>query len=101
MKKFRVLRGVGDTKRDCLLQQVDVDLVKKLSLGYYRFSLSWPRLVPTGRVSDGTSEDGVRYHTELIDKLVENDIQPMVTLYHWDLPQVSTVPQIQPTASAL
>jgi len=84
----------------CILQ-TDVELLKNLSLGYYRFSLSWPRLVPTGRVSDGTSDDGVRYYTALIDKLLENEIQPMVTIYHWDLPQVSIIITVQITGTSI
>ena len=57
-----------------------------MGLKYYRFSLSWPRLLPDGTLNN-PSEDGLRYYNALINDLVANDISPMITLYHWDLPQ--------------
>ena len=70
-------------------QQEDVKILSDLGVGYYRFSFAWSRLVPDGIVANGTSVDGVRYYNELIDELLANNIQPQVTLYHWDLPQVN------------
>ncbi|XP_017782710.1 PREDICTED: myrosinase 1-like [Nicrophorus vespilloides] len=64
----------------------DIKNLKQLKVRMYRFSLSWPRLLPSG-FANNINEDGVRYYNELIDKLIANDIEPMVTLYHWDLPQ--------------
>ncbi|XP_023278343.1 lactase-like protein isoform X1 [Seriola lalandi dorsalis] len=66
----------------------DVSLMKELKLNHYRFSISWPRLIPTGIKSDHINEKGIQYYDELIDHLLENKITPIVTLYHWDLPQV-------------
>uniref|UniRef100_A0A3B4A4L1 Cytosolic beta-glucosidase n=1 Tax=Periophthalmus magnuspinnatus TaxID=409849 RepID=A0A3B4A4L1_9GOBI len=66
----------------------DVTLMKELKLNHYRFSISWPRLIPTGLKSDHINERGLQYYDELLDTLLENDITPIVTLYHWDLPQV-------------
>ncbi|XP_032380546.1 lactase-like protein isoform X5 [Etheostoma spectabile] len=66
----------------------DVSLIKELKLNHYRFSISWPRLIPTGIKSDHINEKGIQYYDGLIDQLLENKITPIVTLYHWDLPQV-------------
>ncbi|XP_076589127.1 lactase-like protein isoform X1 [Chaetodon auriga] len=66
----------------------DVSLMQELKLNHYRFSISWPRLIPTGIKSDHINEKGVQYYDNLINHLLENKITPIVTLYHWDLPQV-------------
>jgi len=64
----------------------DVELMAGLGVGWYRFSLAWPRLQPDGR---GTlNESGVDFYSRLVDALLAKNIQPWVTLYHWDLPQV-------------
>jgi beta-glucosidase len=65
----------------------DVMLLKELGFKAYRFSISWPRLLPAGTIERGSiNEAGIRFYSELIDALLENDIEPWVTLYHWDLP---------------
>jgi len=56
-----------------------------MNLNSYRFSISWPRLQPTG--SGPTKSTGVDYYSRLVDALLEARIRPFVTLYHWDLPQ--------------
>jgi beta-glucosidase len=66
--------------------QEDVDLMAGLGVGWYRFSLAWPRLQPDGR--GALNEAGVDFYSRLVDTLLAKDIQPWVTLYHWDLPQV-------------
>lgn len=55
-------------------------------MNFYRFSIAWSRVLPTGDVSN-INEKGINYYNNLINKLIENKLEPMVTLYHYDLPQ--------------
>ena len=63
----------------------DLDLLVELGVESYRFSISWPRVQPDGR--GALNEPGVRFYRELVEGLLERGIEPMATLYHWDLPQ--------------
>ncbi|MCL2782848.1 MAG: family 1 glycosylhydrolase, partial [Propionibacteriaceae bacterium] len=64
--------------------QDDVDLMSELGLNAYRFSLAWGRVVDAaGR----PNQAGIDFYSRLVDTLLEHDITPVVTLYHWDLPQ--------------
>jgi beta-glucosidase len=63
----------------------DLDLMKALGLGAYRFSVAWPRVQPTG--SGKANPKGVDFYKRLVDGLVSRGIHPAITLYHWDLPQ--------------
>ena len=61
----------------------DVALMKELGLKSYRFSISWSRVMPReGEIN----EKGLRFYSDLVDELLANNIVPMVTVYHWDLP---------------
>ena len=64
----------------------DVAHMADLGVGWYRFSLAWPRLQPDGR--GALNDAGVDFYARLIEALLAKDITPWVTLYHWDLPQV-------------
>jgi beta-glucosidase len=63
----------------------DLGLLSQLGVTGYRFSIAWPRIQPDGR---GTpNQAGLDYYSRLVDQLLELGITPLVTLYHWDLPQ--------------
>ena len=62
----------------------DVKIMKEMGLRAYRFSISWSRLFPLG---DGMrNEKGFAFYDKLVDCLLENGIEPVMTLFHWDLP---------------
>lgn len=63
----------------------DVRLMSELGVGAYRFSISWPRVIPNGR--GPVAPAGLEFYDRLVDQLLAAGIEPYVTLYHWDLPQ--------------
>jgi beta-glucosidase len=64
--------------------QEDIELMKEMGLQAYRFSVSWPRIVPAGRGK--VNQAGLDFYSRLVDGLLEAGIKPFPTLYHWDLP---------------
>ncbi|MBX5457170.1 MAG: beta-glucosidase [Thermogemmatispora sp.] len=62
----------------------DVALMARLNLRAYRFSISWPRVLPQG--TGPVNERGLAFYERLVDTLLARGIEPLVTLYHWDLP---------------
>lgn len=64
--------------------KADVRLMKRLGLHAYRFSISWPRVLPSG--FGKVNQQGLEFYDRLVDELLENGIEPFSTLYHWDLP---------------
>lgn len=75
----------GDTACDAYHRfEEDVALMKEIGLKAYRFSISWSRVIPS---RDGKiNEEGLGYYSRLVDALKENNIEPYITLYHWDMP---------------
>lgn len=63
----------------------DVTFMADLGIGAYRFSVSWPRVFPTGKCE--LNRKGIDFYQFLVDRLLSAGIQPVLTLYHWDLPQ--------------
>lgn len=57
-----------------------------MGVDFYRFSISWSRVLPNGKI-DNVNPDGIRYYNELIDALIANNIRPIVTMHHFDIPQ--------------
>ncbi len=82
-----VLRGdTGDIACDHYHRwESDLDLLVELGVTSYRFSVAWPRIVPAA--GGVINEQGLDFYDRLVDGLVARGITPMVTLYHWDLPQ--------------
>jgi beta-glucosidase len=82
----RILNGnTGDVACDHYHRwKEDVDLMKALGLKAYRFSISWPRVLPEGR--GHVNQVGLDFYRRLTEALLEAGIEPFATLYHWDLP---------------
>lgn len=66
--------------------RVDEDIANMVKLGvkHYRFSISWARVIPNG--IGEVNKTGLQFYSDLVDKLLANGIEPIVTLYHWDYP---------------
>ncbi len=63
----------------------DLDILKRYSIRNYRFSVSWPRVLPQG--TGRANEKGIGFYDRLIDGMLERGITPWLTMFHWDLPQ--------------
>lgn len=63
----------------------DIEILKDMGVNAYRFSISWSRVLPSGRGAANSA--GIEFYDRLVDELLEAGIQPSATLYHWDLPQ--------------
>jgi Glycosyl hydrolase family 1 len=63
----------------------DIQLMQSLNIRAYRFSIAWSRILPTGRGPINMA--GIHFYNQLIDELLRQNIEPWITLFHWDLPQ--------------
>ncbi|WZZ48490.1 hypothetical protein YC2023_048597 [Brassica napus] len=81
-------------------KQDDIKLIKEMNMDTFRFSISWSRILPSGKLSDGVNNEGIQFYKNLIDEILKNGenhmlkpvisvkcIKPFVTIYHWDIPQ--------------
>jgi beta-glucosidase len=64
----------------------DIDLIKSMNFKIFRFSISWPRIIPGG--TGTVNRAGLDFYHKVIDKCLSSGIEPWITIYHWDMPQV-------------
>ena len=75
----------GDISADAYHRfEADLEQIKKLGLTSYRFSVSWPRVLPEGRGC--VNQKGLAYYDNMVNRLLSSGVTPLITLYHWDLP---------------
>lgn len=87
VKKGKVLNG-HHAKTACDFYnnyEADIDLLKELNIPNFRFSISWTRILPAG--TGEINQAGIDYYNRVIDYCIKQNIEPWVTIYHWDLPQ--------------
>ncbi|CAK9328034.1 unnamed protein product [Citrullus colocynthis] len=65
----------------------DVVIMNRIGFDAYRFSISWSRVLPKGKLSGGVNKEGIDYYNRLINELLSKGIQSYVTIFHWDVPQ--------------
>ncbi|WJX71788.1 Beta-glucosidase 12 [Trifolium repens] len=65
----------------------DIEIMKDINMDAYRFSISWSRILPKGKLGGGVNKEGIKYYNNVINELLDKGLQPFITLFHWDLPQ--------------
>ncbi|KAK6139734.1 hypothetical protein DH2020_026527 [Rehmannia glutinosa] len=92
-KGRKTMSKISDGSNGCIANdhygkyKEDVALMKKMGLDTYRFSISWSRILPCGKLSGGINREGVKFYNDLIDLLLAAGITPFVTIFHFDLPK--------------
>ncbi|KAI5628894.1 beta-klotho, partial [Silurus asotus] len=71
-----------------VLWEKDIESLRYLGVNFYSFSISWPRIFPDGDATGKPNLAAVEHYQQLIDRLKALDLEPVVTLFHWDLPQI-------------
>jgi len=86
-KRGKILNGdTGDIACDTYHNfQTDINIMSELELNAYRFSIAWSRVLPQGKGQ--VNQKGLDYYNRLVDALLEKDITPFITMFHWDMPQ--------------
>ena len=86
-KRGKILNGDnGDTACNTYYDfQTDIDIMALLGLKAYRFSIAWSRVLPQGKGQ--VNQIGLDYYNRLVDALLEKNITPFITMFHWDMPQ--------------
>ncbi|OAY44743.1 cyanogenic beta-glucosidase [Manihot esculenta] len=65
----------------------DLQNVKNMNFSAFRFSISWPRVIPSGRRSEGVNDEGIEFYNRVINETIRKGLEPFVTIFHWDTPQ--------------
>jgi len=86
-KPGKIMNGdTGDIACDTYHDfQTDIDIMAELELNAYRFSIAWSRVLPAGKGQ--VNHKGLDYYNRLVDALLEKNITPFITMFHWDMPQ--------------
>jgi beta-glucosidase len=77
--------NISDNLYDRRQYLADIALMKRLGVNSYRFSIAWSRILPEG--TGAVNQAGIAHYSQLIDDLLVNGIEPVVTIYHWDMPE--------------
>ncbi|XP_050203531.1 beta-glucosidase 24-like [Mercurialis annua] len=65
----------------------DIQLMGDMGLNSFRFSISWSRVIPSGRIKEGVNEKGIQFYNRVINQTIAQGLEPFVTIFHWDVPQ--------------
>ncbi|PIA43806.1 hypothetical protein AQUCO_01800092v1 [Aquilegia coerulea] len=81
-------RSNGDIANDHYHRfKEDVEHMQDMGSNAHRFSISWSRILPYGKLGGGVNKKGIQFYNDLIDEILSKGLEPFVTLFHWDVPQ--------------